>query len=98
MMHGKQQATLSVEQIDKAGESLNAITGSVAAIAEKNVQIAKTGEEHRAVSRDINNSVREISTMADQTASETRDMTASSKHLAETAEELQQMLRQFRIQ
>ncbi len=97
MVHGKEQATLSVEQVGKAGESLNAITTSIESISSKNRQIAETAEAHRAVSDDINNSVSEISEMAGHTASETQEMTNASERLAQMAEDLKKMLDQFKV-
>ncbi|MFW5453657.1 methyl-accepting chemotaxis protein [Thioalkalivibrio sulfidiphilus] len=97
MEKGRVQATGSVEQAAKAGQSLKSITGAVARITDMNTQIASAAEEQSAVAEEINRNVVNISQAVDETASGSQQISTASDELARLAAELQGMVGQFKV-
>jgi len=96
MTSGKEQASISVEQVAKAGNSLDTISQAINLISEMNNDIAVKAEEHSQVSNEISQNVANISDGATQTANETNDLSEASKQLAEMADNLQKLLQSFK--
>ncbi len=97
MENSREQAQAGVEQANQAGEALAAITRAVATITEMNIQIASAAEEQSAVSEEINRNVTCISQISEQTASGAEQTTCAATELAQLASELQNLVRQFKI-
>jgi len=97
MEKGRVQASGSVQQAAKAGESLKTITGAVARITDMNTQIASAAEEQSAVAEEINRNVVNISQAVDETASGSQQISTASDELARLAAELQGMVGQFKV-
>lgn len=97
MSTGKEQAALSVEQVAKAGSSLDAVAESVNLISDMNNQIAAEAEKHSLVSHEISHNVANINQSTAQTATETSELTGASTQLANMAEDLQRLLQQFKV-
>lgn len=97
METGREQARTGVEQASLAGQSLNAITQSVATINDMNTQIASAAEEQSKVSEEINRNVVNISQVADETASNVSQVAVQSTELGNLASALNEEVERFKI-
>ncbi len=96
------QETLSKAQagssnIGRAGELLAEIAEGVAAISDRNVQIATAAEEQSAVAEDINRNIVEINDVAIQVSAGAEQTAMTSLELARLAEQQQQLVGRFRV-
>lgn len=98
MEQGKEQANKGTEMAREAASSLDAIARAVANINEMNTQIAAAAEEQTTVSEEINKSVVNISQISEQTANGAVQTTAASTDLSRLANDLQNLVGQFKIQ
>jgi methyl-accepting chemotaxis protein len=90
MAKGTEQATTSVETANKAGASLAVITETISRITSMNDQIARSTGDQQNVARTISNNVDEIYSRTEETA-------ASSKELAQLAQHLEDITKQFKV-
>ena len=97
MEKGRNQAHVSVEQAEAAGHSLEAITDSVAAISEMNMQIASASEEQAVVADEINKNVVNITRISSETADAAHRTSETSGGLANLAMELRGLIAQFKL-
>ncbi len=97
MESSQKKAKISVDQAIQAGDSLKAITQSVAAIASMNSQIASSSEEQSMASEEINQNIVAISHMADETATGADKTAQSSEVIAAMGGQLQNLVKQFKI-
>jgi len=97
MENSRTQAQLGVEQVSKAGSSLETITTSVATINDMNTQIASAAEEQSAVGEEINKNIVSISTVADKSVEATQQTADSSQNLSDLAMRLQSLVGTFKI-
>ena len=97
MEKGREQARTGVEQASLAGQSLEAITQSVATINDMNTQIAGAAEEQSTVAEEINRSVVNISQVADETASNVAQVADSSAQLEALSVDLKQEVAKFQL-
>ena len=97
MEQGREQARTGVEQASLAGQSLEAITQSVATINDMNTQIAGAAEEQSTVAEEINRSVVNISQVADETASNVAQVADSSAQLEALSVDLKQEVAKFQL-
>ena len=98
MEQGREQANKGTEMAKEAAESLDAIARAVTSINEMNTQIAAAAEEQTTVSEDINKSVVNISQISEQTANGAEQTTSASTDLSRLANDLQNLVGQFKIQ
>ncbi len=96
MAEGRGKALFSVEQAGKAGDALNSITRAVATISDMNAQIASAAEQQSAVAEEINKNVHTINAITEENAKGAEQTAESSDGLARLANELQQLVGQFR--
>lgn len=89
MAAGLEKAEQSVEQANQAGQSLDAITQSVSAITDMNIQIATASEEQAAVAEAINRNIINIVQIADETAIGADSTAGTTQELASIAMQLQ---------
>jgi methyl-accepting chemotaxis protein len=94
---GREKFQKSVELAESAGQSLNEITQAVAAIRDMNAQIASAAEEQSTVTEDINRNVTEISASSDHTSQVSAQAAQASSILSEHAQELDQIVQNFKI-
>jgi methyl-accepting chemotaxis protein len=88
MAKGTEQATVSVDEANKAGSSLIAITETIARITQMNDQIANSTGEQQAVADTISANVDDINSRTEDTAS-------SSEQLTHVSDELEQLSKDF---
>jgi methyl-accepting chemotaxis protein len=88
MARGTEQAVVSVDEANKAGTSLNAITETISRITRMNDQIANSTSEQQRVADMISSNVDEIN-------NRTEDTSSSSEQLALVSTELEQLSRDF---
>lgn len=96
MNSSREKAHLTVEQADKAGETLSTIAASVSQINDMSAQIASAAEQQGAVSDEINNNILRISNMANEAADGAQQTSESSNELSEIAAQLQSIIHQFK--
>ena len=97
METGRDQAKKGVEQALLAGESLDAITQSVATINDMNTQIAGAAEEQSKVAEEINRNVVNISQVADETATNVAEVADKSTELGSLAATLTSEVQRFKL-
>lgn len=97
MSRGTEQAGSSVETANKAGISLESITSTIGRINQMNDQIARNTEEQRSVAIDIVRHVDDIHERTDQTANRSGELGSMCKELADLAQHLESIAKQFRV-
>jgi len=97
MSRGTEQATSSVETANKAGSSLETITSTIGRINQMNEQIAHNTEDQRTVAVDIVRHVDEIHQRTEQTASRSGELGSMCNELADLAQHLESIAKQFRV-
>ena len=97
MARGTEQATSSVETANKAGSSLETITSTIGRINQMNEQIAHNTEDQRTVAVDIVRHVDEIHERTEQTASRSGELGTMCNELADLAQHLESIAKQFRV-
>ncbi|ACL71256.1 methyl-accepting chemotaxis sensory transducer [Thioalkalivibrio sulfidiphilus HL-EbGr7] len=96
MESSRKQASQSVEQAGKAGESLDHITDAVGRINDMVQQIASAAEQQSATAREINENIHQVHEISETTASNVVHTTQASESLARLAEELRAQVLRFR--
>lgn len=97
MARGTEQAISSVETANHAGSSLETITSTIGRINQMNEQIAQNTEEQRSVAIDIVRHVDEIHERTEQTASRSGELGSMCNELADLAQHLESIAKQFRV-
>lgn len=97
MEKGRSQAMTGEAQAKEASASLEAITRAVATINEMNTHIASAAEEQSATAEEMNRNIVNISQVSEQTASGSEQTTIAANELAQLANNLQQLVAQFKI-
>tara|TARA_R110002153_G_scaffold174616_1_gene327890 strand:- start:5247 stop:6866 length:1620 start_codon:yes stop_codon:yes gene_type:complete len=97
MSRGTEQATNSVETANKAGVSLETITSTIGRINQMNEQIAHNTEDQRSVAVDIVKHVEEIHQRTEQTSSRSGELGVMCNELADLAQHLELIAKQFRV-
>ncbi|SFX60180.1 methyl-accepting chemotaxis protein [Marinospirillum alkaliphilum] len=92
-LKGTHSSVASAREMD---EKLNHIADAVQQIDQNAQQIASATEEQTLVSRDINQSINNISEVAEMTAGSVRESSEASESLAHLAEQLKGLVAQFR--
>ncbi|WP_394204194.1 methyl-accepting chemotaxis protein [Shewanella waksmanii] len=97
MADSRQHAEESVNHAKSAGDALSAISTAIATIKDMNTQIATAAEEQSAVSEEINTNIVNISHAADEAAAGAQQTSSESEHLAQMAQQLDNLVHEFRI-
>lgn len=87
----------TVTMVHKAGDVLQQITIDIAQISEQNLMIASAAEEQATVAREVDSSLVNIRDLSLQTATGANETQASSAELARLAEQLNQLVIQFKV-
>ncbi|HKJ76721.1 MAG TPA: methyl-accepting chemotaxis protein, partial [Gammaproteobacteria bacterium] len=96
MAQGRQQGEESVRQVQATSGSFESIAERVAAINDRNTQVASSSEEQRSVTEEVSRNVTAIKSVTDDTAEGVDQIAASSHELAEVAQRLQATVGRFR--
>lgn len=97
MNQGKEQADNCVEQANQASAALESITHAITVINDMNMQIASASEQQSTVAEDINKSVVSVKRIAEENAVASNQTSSSSSEIARLAEDLGQLVSQFRV-
>lgn len=93
----REQTSLSVEQAQKAGESLLTIRNSVSQINEMNVEIARAAQDQTNILQEVNSNFSQITSMAEKAMNASHDMSELSAALSEQAKLLNRIISYFKI-
>lgn len=96
MAKGTEQASLSVDEANKAGSSLGAITDTISRITAMNDQIAKSTGEQQSVALSISSNVDDINARTEDTASSSEKLTSVSHELEQLSEDFNRIMQQFK--
>ncbi|MCC5811450.1 MAG: methyl-accepting chemotaxis protein [Ectothiorhodospiraceae bacterium] len=91
------QARNGVDEVARAGASLERITQGVGRIEEMTQQIASATEEQSAAAKEINQNIHVISDVSEQNARNVVQTSQASESLATLAEQLRGMVQKFRV-
>lgn len=97
MEKGRDQAIKGEEQAKQASDSLESIARAVSTINEMNTQIASAAEEQSATADEMNKNIVNISQVSEQTADGSQQTTVAANELAQLANDLQELISQFKI-
>ncbi|QXE90226.1 methyl-accepting chemotaxis protein [Geomonas subterranea] len=97
MERGVEQVTAGTAEATRSGEALRAILDQVHDVAMQVDQVATAAEEQTATTEEISGSMQQITRIVQQTASGAHESAEAAHQLHGNAEELQQMVGQFRV-
>jgi len=97
MEAGKEKSRIGVEHASAAAEALQTINAAVDRISSMNAQIANAAEEQSAVTEEINRSIVNINSVAEQSAAGAQQTAAASDDLAKLAEQLKGLVERFKV-
>ncbi|MBL4797717.1 MAG: methyl-accepting chemotaxis protein [Oleispira sp.] len=97
MDEGIETARISVENADKAGESLDSITAAIGIITDLSIQVATATEEQSSVVEELNSHILNIKNMSDSTAMESKNINDQCQNLNQSAAELSDMVGNFKV-
>lgn len=86
-----------VEQTSLAGERFASVSESVETINQMNTQISDVVQDQRCTAQEIDNNVRSISEMAEESANASQQTVIASVELAESAVSLSNLVNKFKI-
>ncbi len=96
-IHSAEEKTASCEQsVEASAEALATISGSVSVITRMNTQIAANSGEQGNVAESISRKIDDIGAVAQQAAGHANDTQEASRQLARLADELENLVNQFR--
>ena len=93
----REQATLSVEQAQKAGTSLNIITKSVTDINAQNAEISQAAREQSSILSGVNAAFSHINEMAEQNRDTSANMADLAQDLTHQAKHLEGLIATFKV-
>jgi len=96
MAKGTEQAAISVDEANKAGASLNAITETISRITRMNDQIANSTGEQQKVADMISSNVDEINARTEDTTSSSEQLTLVSSELEQLSKDFNRIMQQFK--
>jgi len=97
MDEGIETAKFSVENADKAGESLNSIIEAIGNISDLSIQVATATEEQSSVVEELNSHILNIKNMSDSTAIESKNINDQCQTLNDSSNELSNMVGNFKV-
>ena len=97
MNKSREEAQLVVEQSNKAGLSLTAISTVVERINAMSSEIAGMAEQQNVTTEEVKSNITAISDMAQKTSSGAQDTAIASESLSELSGHLQSAIKQFKI-
>ena len=97
MEKGRSQTQLSVDQVKRAGESLEKISTTVANIHEMNIRIATASEKQAVVAEEVRCNLVSLQDSSRNAADNARKTANSSEQLSNIANHLEDLTGQFNI-
>ena len=97
MEQGVHQVEQGTAEAAKSGNALRDILDQINAVAMQVNQIATAAEEQTATTSEISNNMQQITRVVQDTASGAHQSVAAAAHLKGNAEELQKLVRQFKL-
>ncbi|KIV73940.1 Methyl-accepting chemotaxis protein I (serine chemoreceptor protein) [Pseudomonas sp. FeS53a] len=97
MQDSSELARDTAQLAERANQSLQEISRTIAAINEQNVMIASAAEEQAAVAREVDRSLVNIRELSVQTAAGAQQTSASSQDLSRLAVDLNRVVSSFRL-
>ncbi|HDX8377800.1 TPA: methyl-accepting chemotaxis protein [Aeromonas salmonicida] len=97
MQQSQEMMNSTVSTAREAGLSISEISNSVESISHMNIQIATATEEQGAVSEELNRNVVNISHASEEVAAGATQMAQACNDLNHLANQLQEMVRRFRV-
>lgn len=97
MERGQVMTGETVEQANKAGESLQAITAAVDSITNMTAQVASAAEEQNSVAEEINANIVNISNLSQQTGEASQSSGSAVTQLSQLASQLEGAVSRFRV-
>jgi methyl-accepting chemotaxis protein len=97
MNNSRDRARLTVDQAERAGQSLAAITQAVTTISEMNSHIATAAQQQGSVTEEISRNIGNINDISEQNAHASEQTAVASHELARLGERLRSLVSQFRI-
>ncbi|ELA9243552.1 methyl-accepting chemotaxis protein [Vibrio alginolyticus] len=97
MNEGKTQADYCVEHAGEANTALQAINDAIRVISDMNIQIASAAEQQAAVAENISENLVNVRQVAQENASASDETRGSSQEIARLAEQLNQIVVQFKV-
>lgn len=97
MKTGQDQASQSVQQAEKTGESLQLITDKVQSISDMNTGIAAATEQQQHSSESIHSHIIKMSSSAEKIVESSENINGLSGNLANVSEKLQAICSQFKV-
>ncbi len=94
---GRERARETVEEAERAGTALVAITHAVATINDMNSQIASATEEQQTVAGEISRNISIIEEVAEQSAQGAQRTAEASESLARLAEQMKKLTARFKV-
>lgn len=92
-----EQAHKGVRQAQETMQMLETVIKAVTDMSSMNIQIAQASEEQRAVTEDIGRNVIHISDLSTETSAGTQQTTAAANQLHQLADNLNALVKQFKI-
>ena len=93
----REQASLSVEQAQKAGTSLNIITKSVSDINTQNSEISSAAREQSGMLSGVSSSFSHINEMAEKNRDTSANMAELAQDLTQEAKHLEELIATFKV-
>ncbi len=98
MNQGKSLADDCVTQASETETALDSITNAISVINDMNMQIASASEQQSSVAESINENVVNVKRIAEENSVASNQTRSSSSEIARLAEQLNQMVSQFKLQ
>ncbi len=97
MERGQVMTGETVEQANKAGEALQAITAAVDSITNMTAQVASAAEEQNSVAEEINTNIVNISNLSQETGEASQSSGSAVDQLSQLASQLEGAVSRFRV-
>lgn len=97
MQQTQQHSHHSVSKAEQAGESLNHILEAINKISSMSIQVAGAVAEQTAVAEEINSNIQSISQVSEESFQDSQETQAASEEMALMANNLNQIVGQFKL-
>lgn len=97
MLESREYADLAVKLASEAGEFIADISGHIALIDDKNLQVANAAEEQSAVSKEVHRKIDAVNQISSENAQGMHDTIDVNHEVNNLAIKLEDLVRQFRV-